>query len=254
MHPTLTLSGHGGVPSYELALALGACALVTAVAGSASIADLPRARLFAWLSGTYLAAIVAARLAFAASHWPDADAALRSLVRLDAVGFASFGAIALGGLAGRWLAARLGLPFARLAGPLLVGGCLFGAFARLGCFLAGCCHGLPTTLPWGVTYPQGTPAELAFGPGVAVHPYPLYEAALLTAIAMVAARGAGILAPLVAYLVGRLVLETTRGDVSRWEGFSASQWMALVALVAIALASTCFSRAPRTVLRGVSSE
>ncbi len=29
---------------------------------------------------------------------------------------------------------------------------LLQAFGRIGCFLAGCCYGLPTNLPWGITY------------------------------------------------------------------------------------------------------
>jgi phosphatidylglycerol:prolipoprotein diacylglycerol transferase len=28
------------------------------------------------------------------------------------------------------------------------------AFGRIGCFLNGCCYGLPTTLPWGVRFPR----------------------------------------------------------------------------------------------------
>ncbi|MGH7461926.1 MAG: prolipoprotein diacylglyceryl transferase family protein, partial [Longimicrobiales bacterium] len=50
------------------------------------------------------------------------------------------------------------------------------AIGRIGCFLAGCCAGAPTDLPWGVHY-QGS-AE-------AVHPTQLYEAAggLLIALA-----------------------------------------------------------------------
>lgn len=40
------------------------------------------------------------------------------------------------------------------------------AVARLGCLAAGCCHGTPTGVPWGIT------SSGASGP---VHPTPLYE-------------------------------------------------------------------------------
>ena len=56
---------------------------------------------------------------------------------------------------------------------------LFHAIARVGCFLAGCCHGLPTNLPWGVTYTHPdvlVPGCLKFIP---LHPTQLYSAALL---------------------------------------------------------------------------
>jgi phosphatidylglycerol:prolipoprotein diacylglycerol transferase len=66
---------------------------------------------------------------------------------------------------------------------------------RVGCFLVQDDYGLPTTLPWGVKFPQGTPPTTAgylardFGvhlpagvsPGdlLAVHPTELYEVALM---------------------------------------------------------------------------
>ena len=42
---------------------------------------------------------------------------------------------------------------------------------RLGCFLAGCCYGTPTGLPWSVHYPAHHAAH-----GIGVHPVQLYEA------------------------------------------------------------------------------
>jgi hypothetical protein len=44
--------------------------------------------------------------------------------------------------------------------------------AKLGCFLNGCCHGRPCSLPWAVTFPPG--ARTA-PPGVPIHPSQLYE-------------------------------------------------------------------------------
>jgi phosphatidylglycerol---prolipoprotein diacylglyceryl transferase len=47
-------------------------------------------------------------------------------------------------------------------------------FARIGCFMAGCCYGKETPLPWGVTFTD--PQSLA-RLGVPLHPTQLYEAA-----------------------------------------------------------------------------
>lgn len=47
------------------------------------------------------------------------------------------------------------------------------AIGRLGCYLNGCCFGLPTELPWGVVFPHGSPAGYIF-PGVHVHPTQIY--------------------------------------------------------------------------------
>jgi phosphatidylglycerol:prolipoprotein diacylglycerol transferase len=251
VHPALTLLGHG-VPAYDVLLALGACAFVIVVAGGAP-REIPRGRLFAWISGTYLAALAGARLAFVMSRLPAWDEAMTALARTDLVGFASAGGVAGGALAAWWLARRLTLPFERLAGPLVLGGCLFGALARAGCFLAGCCHGQPSTLPWAVVYPPLAPAAQFYGSGVAVHPWPLYEAALLLGIAAWLAwpgssrRAARIAGAALAYLAGRFALDFLRGGASRFDGLTPVQWLALAALVtgAFAAASAAFLGAAR---------
>jgi len=52
------------------------------------------------------------------------------------------------------------------------------AIGRVGCFMAGCCYGKPTTLPWGVTFNNPIAAQLVGTPvGVPLHPTQLYEAA-----------------------------------------------------------------------------
>jgi len=60
------------------------------------------------------------------------------------------------------------LHFADLVIPAVPLGTIFG---RLGCFLGGDgCYGVPTDLPWGMSFPNGTvPTSLI------VHPTPLYE-------------------------------------------------------------------------------
>jgi phosphatidylglycerol:prolipoprotein diacylglycerol transferase len=53
------------------------------------------------------------------------------------------------------------------------------SIGRIGCFMAGCCYGRPTDLPWGVTYTY--PESL--GPlGVKVHPTQLYESLLVLGV------------------------------------------------------------------------
>jgi len=56
---------------------------------------------------------------------------------------------------------------------------LLQSISRLGCFLAGCCYGMPTSLPWSVTYtdPEG------FAPlCVRLHPTQLYSTLVLLVI------------------------------------------------------------------------
>jgi phosphatidylglycerol:prolipoprotein diacylglycerol transferase len=68
----------------------------------------------------------------------------------------------------RWRRVR----FAVLADICTPGVCLGYAITRIGCFLNGCCHGGPTTLPWGVRFP-----EIAHQFPMPVHPTQLYASA-----------------------------------------------------------------------------
>ncbi|MDR3723693.1 MAG: prolipoprotein diacylglyceryl transferase [Terracidiphilus sp.] len=89
----------------------------------------------------------------------------------DSAGFAWFGGLALGIAAlvfqGWW--AKVGaVRILDLAAPSAAVGYGIG---RIGCFLSGDgCYGLPTSLPWGIAFPNGI--EPSFVP---VHPTPLYE-------------------------------------------------------------------------------
>src|SRR5262249_53956952 len=52
------------------------------------------------------------------------------------------------------------------------------AIGRIGCFLVGDDYGRPTSLPWGVAFPEGLPPTLE-----RVHPTQLYEALALAVLA-----------------------------------------------------------------------
>lgn len=65
-----------------------------------------------------------------------------------------------------------------ILGPSLILGMSIG---RIGCFLAGCCFGKPTSLPWGVTFPEGSFAWMELGE-VPIHPTQLYSTVSLFSI------------------------------------------------------------------------
>lgn len=73
----------------------------------------------------------------------------------------------------------LGIAVIKLADVIAIYAPLFQAIARLGCFIVGCCHGIPTKSIFGVMYihPE-TVAQLS----CAVHPTQLYSSCLLLGI------------------------------------------------------------------------
>lgn len=90
-------------------------------------------------------------------------------------GFVFYGGL-LGGLAGAWLFCKQRwLSFDTLGRDLVPALPLFHAFGRVGCFLAGCCYGIPAPAGWlGVTFPA---SAVEAPSGVPLLPVQLYEAA-----------------------------------------------------------------------------
>lgn len=108
---------------------------------------------------------------------------------------------------------------------------LFMVFGRLGCFLGGCCYGVP--IPWGVTFPAGSLAPA----GVPLFPSQLAEAAgqavlffLLLRLRDRVQKPTNLVWLYIApYSLLRFVLEFGRGDTARgfWWLLSTSQWLSL---------------------------
>ena len=94
-------------------------------------------------------------------------------------------------------------------------------FGRLGCFLAGCCYGVPTDLPWGIAV---TNIDSVTRPlGIPLHPTQLYQAGvnLLTFIILYKVSwrkkftGQILLLYGLTFPVGRSIVEFFRGDSIR---------------------------------------
>jgi phosphatidylglycerol:prolipoprotein diacylglycerol transferase len=137
--------------------------------------------------GALVVGIVGARLLDVAVNWGYYAVDPSRIYGFAFRGFALYGGLILALVAGALLARAFRLSLWRLADgavPALVAGIVL---MRTGCFLNGCCFGTVTSLPWGVTYPVGSPAwawEVATGKtgilGFAglvkpVHPTQLYE-------------------------------------------------------------------------------
>ncbi len=184
------------------------------------------------------AAVGGAKLAVLAEHWGEAPAAeLVPRVLLTGAG-SSFGALAAAILAGFIVVPLLGLPFWRTADVFAPALAIGLAFARVGCFLGGCCYGTSCVWPWGVEVPLEASLRSAAPLGVPLHPVQLYETALCAALAVslvVLVRrglrpGTAFAVFLTSYGAARFVLELWRGDHA--PGFSSAQAWSLAAVAA----------------------
>ena len=154
-------------------------------------------------------------------------------------GLAFYGGVVTGVGTAALFAHRHGLPLAATLDLLTPSLPLGHALGRVGCLLAGCCFGQPTTLPWGIAFTDGSIAyrELQTVDGLGadapatppLHPTQVYEAAgelLLFALLMRRRRhtrfpGELALLWLCGYAALRFTVELVRGDTAR--GF----WVAL---------------------------
>jgi hypothetical protein len=132
------------------------------------------------------------------------------------------------------------LPYLDLSAVALA---TFLMFGRVGCLMAGCCHGKPAHV--GVRYRD---EHVAAGfahvlVGVRLFPSQALEAVLAfglaaagaTEIATGAAPGSACTLIVLGYAGGRFLIELTRGDQFRpfFAGFSEAQWISLAATAAV---------------------
>jgi prolipoprotein diacylglyceryltransferase len=100
------------------------------------------------------------------------------------------------------------------------------AVGRWGCFFNGCCHGMPTDLPWGVD----------FGDGVRRHPTQVYESlfhfgaagTLIVLMVRGAIPGHRLQLYLIAYAAFRFATEFIRPEPEYALGLTYYQWASVV--------------------------
>jgi len=175
-------------------------------------------------------------------------------LQLRWAGMTSFWGYLAGAGACALVCRRDGLPLGRMSDLAVVPLGIALVFARAGCFMAGCDYGKVSSLPWAVRFPAGSPAwrdhvhagliSADRAASLPVHPTQLYEALLglaFIAVGKIIARhprrdGQVFLAAAATYAVGRLVIETLRGDAGRgvYAGLSSGQIFSLLVLAAIA--------------------
>src|ERR1035437_6771572 len=157
------------VPTFGLMLWLAAMA-----GGLGMDRNFRRAKISADAVGMVAVTVVAGIVGAKLWHVVDTPSEFRELgwrVLWDTAGVAWFGGLVFGISAlvvQGWRARIGGLRTLDMAAPAAAIGYGVG---RIGCFLSGDgCYGLPTNLPWGMSFPHGI--EPTF---VRVHPTPLYE-------------------------------------------------------------------------------
>jgi len=170
MYPVLFRIGDFEVTSFGVLVAVGALVGLWIFRRELVRSSLPLDGVDAAVAGI-IGGLAGAKLLWVFEHLRD-EPVLDLL--LSRGGMSWFGGFAGGLLAGlvvmRWKRLPI-LPILAAATPALAAG---HAIGRIGCFLVGDDYGRPTTLPWGVAFPEGLPPT-----EVPVHPTQIYEAVAL---------------------------------------------------------------------------
>ncbi|MEP7028930.1 MAG: prolipoprotein diacylglyceryl transferase, partial [Candidatus Eisenbacteria bacterium] len=122
-----------------------------------------------------VSSIVGARGMYVFTHLADYRANPALAFALWEGGLTLDGGFALGTLGGFAYMRKAGLPLGTTADVVTPSVALGVGIARIGCFLNGCCFGLPGHEAWCLRFPAGSPPDAIF-PGMALHPSQLYNA------------------------------------------------------------------------------
>ncbi len=258
MHPVLfelhTWFGAWTVYSYGVLLAVAYVAALAMAVVRAKRAGVDPGRVMDL--GVYLiiAAIVGAKLMLVVVDFHYFAEHPHEIVS-GALGRAAgvfYGGLILAFAVAMWLVRRYRLPVWTTADLLAPGIALGHVIGRFGCFLAGCCFGKRTTVPWAVTFTDPAAAANVGTPlGIPLHPTQLYDAGaellILTLLLATERRGRPypgrtFWAYLTLYGASRFVIEFYRGDDrGAWMGISTSQFVSM-AIVPAAVAMLLYLR------------
>ncbi|MCM3902546.1 MAG: prolipoprotein diacylglyceryl transferase [Pyrinomonadaceae bacterium] len=176
MYPELFRIGNFPINTYGVFLALAFLCAILITVKLAAHDGLPREKIYDLSLWMLLASLVGSKLLMLIVE-PEYRENPMQLLSLD---FLRSGGVFYGGLigailAGYFLMRRYNLPWWKTADACAPGIAIGNFFGRQGCFAAGCCWGIPTSLPWGVKFTElghqitGVPID------VHLHPTQLYE-------------------------------------------------------------------------------
>ncbi|MEO0078052.1 MAG: prolipoprotein diacylglyceryl transferase [candidate division WOR-3 bacterium] len=179
MFPTILKVGGLHIYSYGLMLFISFVAGIAIVERRARRFGVEPRRITDLALWVLVAVVVGSRLFYVAFHWNEFANDLIGIIafwRGGLAGLMFYGGFLGGIIAGLIFVRVHRLPVRKLMDAIAPAVMLGEGFTRIGCFLNGCCFGVPTSCPTGVHFPIHSPAGATF-PGQAIHPTQLYSSA-----------------------------------------------------------------------------
>ena len=243
MFPRLLELGPITLYSYGLLLALAYLAGLRLAIVRARTRGLNPERVMDLGIWIIVSALIGAKLLLLVTDWRMFTANPRQLLSLAQSGGVFYGGLILAVIVALWYIRRHKLPMWTTTDVFAPGIALGHVIGRLGCFLAGCCYGKVTTVPWAVVFTDPFAAANAGTPlNVHLHPTQLYEsgaeALILVGLLVFEKRGRPFPGRtfwgyMLAYGISRFVIEFFRGDAGR--GLYFQQAISLSQIISIVL-------------------
>jgi phosphatidylglycerol:prolipoprotein diacylglycerol transferase len=176
MLPELFTIGPLHVRSFGLMLALAFVVGAWLALGEARRKGVDESKLLNLVLVILVSSIVGARAFYVITHPQELAGDPFGAFRLWEGGLTLIGGFVLGTIGGFAYMRWAGLPPHLTADVLAPSVALGSGIARFGCFLNGCCFGVPGHAPWCVRFPADSAAGMQF-PGQALEPSQLYNVA-----------------------------------------------------------------------------
>ena len=245
MHPILFQIGNWPVYSYGVLLAVAYLVALQLAVVRARHRGLDGTKVMDLGIYLIIAALVGAKLMLVLVDFEYFRSQPRELLSLVRAGGVFYGGLLAALGVAIVLVRRYQLRIWTTADLFAPGIALGHVVGRLGCLMAGCCYGTPTTMPWAITFTNPLAASNVGTPlGIPLHPTQLYDAGaelLILIILLVTERrgktfeGRTFWLYMLLYGISRFVVEFYRGDDrGTLMGVSTSQFVSLL-VVPVAL-------------------
>lgn len=243
MHPVLFNIGSWPVYSYGVLLAAAYLAGLQMAVVRARRAGLDGAKIMDFGIYLIIAALVGAKLMLVVVDFSYFRQNPRELLSLARAGGVFYGGLIAAVAVGLWLVRKYKLPV-WTTGDLMAPGIAVGhVIGRIGCLMAGCCYGRPTSVAWAVTFKDPAAAINVGTPlGIPLHPTQLYDAGaelIILGVLLATERrgkpfaGRTFWGYLFLYAVSRFIIEFYRGDDARGVMFNALSTSQIVSLAIV---------------------
>jgi phosphatidylglycerol:prolipoprotein diacylglycerol transferase len=239
MHPELISIGPLTLHTYGLFVAIGLVVgiLVTIRIGRSQGIDLQQIMDMGFI--IIFTGIIGSRLAYVLMNFSYYKTNPMDIVKLWHGGLVFSGGLITVLFAIVWYARRRGYSIWQVGDLWAPAAAIGQAIGRIGCFMAGCCYGKPTDMPWGVVFMD----TRSLAPlNIPLHPTQLYSSlsgviifiVLMILNAKKKFEGQVLLWFLILHSTGRLLIEQFRGDdrgLILGTNLSVTQFLAIIILI-----------------------